>query len=269
MIILEKKLNIVIIGTGNVSSHIATSFQNKKEINLLQAFNHKASKRTRDYSKKFNCAVVTGYNKINTSADIYIIAIKDDVINEVVKNLIPLKLKGLIAHTSGSIDLAILKNASDQIGVYYPLQTFYAGAEIDWSTTPLLIESNNKTGLSKLKELADLISKNVKVVNSTNRLRLHLAAVFANNFTNALYVSAYELIEKNLGKKDTSLLFPIMQQSFNKLKTVHPKQAQTGPAVRNDQIVIKKHLSLLKDNKELSSVYKLLSQLIIHQQEKK
>jgi predicted short-subunit dehydrogenase-like oxidoreductase (DUF2520 family) len=265
---MQKPLNIIIISTGNVSSHLADSFRKTKDVKLVQAFNHKASKKTMAYSKQFNCEVVTDYKKIKTDADIYIIAVKDDAIVEVVKNLIPLKLQGLIVHTSGSVNVSVLKNASKQIGVYYPLQTFYANAIIDWNSTPLLIEANSKSGLTKLKSLAGLISNNIKVVNSTERLRLHLAAVFACNFTNALYVSAFELIEKNLNKKDTSLLAPIMLQSFRKLETVHPKQAQTGPAMRDDKVVMKKHLDLLKSNKELTAVYKLLSQLIISQQSK-
>ena len=265
---MAKPLNIIIIGTGNVSSHLADSFQKTKQAKLVQAFNHQTSKKTTIYSKQYHCEVVTDYKKIKADADIYIIAVKDDAIAEVVKNLLPLKLQGLVVHTSGSVDVSVLKNVSKQIGVYYPLQTFYAKAIIDWSSTPLLIEANSKTALAKLKSLADLISKNCKTVNSTERLRLHLAAVFACNFTNALYVSAFELIEQNLNKKDTALLAPIMLQSFRKLETVHPKQAQTGPAMRDDKVVMKKHLDLLKSNKELTAVYKLLSQLIISQQSK-
>lgn len=265
---MAKPLNIIVIGIGNVSSHLADSFQKTKQVKLVQAFNHQSSKKTVAYSKQYHCEVVTDYKKIKIDADIYIIAVKDDVIAEVVKKLSALKLKGLVVHTSGSVDVGVLKNTSTQIGVYYPLQTFYEKAIIDWSSTPLLIEANSKTALAKLKLLAGLISKNCKIVNSTERLRLHLAAVFACNFTNALYVSAFELIEKNIGKKDVALLTPIMLHSFQKLNTVHPKQAQTGPAMRNDKVVMKKHLDLLKSNKELTAVYKLLSQLIISQQSK-
>ncbi len=264
--LVKKTLNIIIIGTGNVSWHIANSISSIKNVKLLQAFNHKTSKVTTAYTKKFNCEVVTNYQQINTHADIYIIAVKDDALESVVKHLVPLKLKGIVAHTSGSIDLSALNGVSQHTGVYYPLQTFYPNASIDWTSTPLLLEANSKTALAKLKVVANQVSKKVKVVDSENRLRLHLAAVFACNFTNALYVSAFDLIEKHIGSKDTNLLASIMLQSFQKLERVHPKQAQTGPAVRNDQRVIKKHLALLKSDKELTAVYKLLSGLIIHQQ---
>ena len=130
----------------------------------------------------------------------------------------------------------------------------------------MLIETNTKSALNTLKQLASTVSKTVKVVDSKNRLRIHLAAVFACNFTNAMYVSAYELIENNLSRKDTQLLLPIMQHSFQKLQTVQPKKAQTGPAMRNDKLVMKKHLEILKDDKQLSHVYAVLSDLIMRQQ---
>lgn len=261
-----QKTNIVIIGTGNVAHYIAQSFHSNRTINLLQVFNHRLTRDAKSFSKTFKCDLVTDYTQIDTTADIYLIAVKDDAIAEVVRQLIPLKLKGLVVHTSGSVEMTILKNVSPKIGVYYPLQTFYKDAVIDWNTTPLLIETNTKVGLSHLKKVALSVSKTVKEVNSIKRLQIHLAAVFACNFTNAMYVSAYELIENSLNKKDTELLLPIMQQSFQKLQNVHPAKAQTGPAMRNDKIVMKKHLQLLKQDKQLSHVYVALSDLIMRQQ---
>ena len=263
---MNRALNIVIIGTGNVAYHVAESFQSNSNVNLLQVFNHQNSKEAKQFSKQFHCDLVTDYRDINKSADLYVIAVKDDTITEVVKGLTPLKLKGLVAHTSGSVGMNVLKNVSPSIGVYYPLQTFYKGALIDWKTTPLLIETNTKSALNILKQLARIVSKKIKVVDSNDRLKIHLAAVFACNFTNAMYVSAYEIIENSLSKKDTEILFPIMQQSLQKLQTVHPKKAQTGPAMRNDKLVMKKHLQLLKQDKQLSHVYAVLSDLIMRQQ---
>ena len=263
---MNRITNIVIIGIGNVAYHIAESFQSQKTIHVLQVFNHRNSKEAKQFSKHFHCDLVSDYKKINQKADLYIIAVKDDAIAEVAKNLIPLKLKGMIVHTSGSIDMTVLKNVAKSVGVYYPLQTFYAGAKIDWKITPLLIEANSKSALSSLKKVADSVSKKVKTVGSNKRIQIHLAAVFACNFTNAMYVSAFELIENNLSKKDTDLLQPIMLQSFPKLKSVSPKKAQTGPAMRNDKTVMNKHLQLLKHDKQLSHVYVVISDLIMRQQ---
>jgi predicted short-subunit dehydrogenase-like oxidoreductase (DUF2520 family) len=266
---LSNSINIVIIGTGNVAYHIADSFKVNQHIQLLQVFNHRNTKGAKRYAQNFNCNLVTSYNAINTNADLYIIAVKDDAIAEVVKNLATLKLKGIVVHTSGSIDMNVLKRASESIGVYYPLQTFFKEAIIDWKNTPLLIEANSKQTLTNLKKIASSISKKVKVVTSENRLQIHLAAVFACNFTNAMYVTAYEIIENNLSKKDSELLQPIMSQSFDKLKDNHPIKSQTGPVMRNDTKVIKKHLALIKGDRQLTKVYKTLSDLIVSQQKLK
>lgn len=263
---MSNPFNIVIIGTGNVAYHIADSFKVNNNLKLLQAFNHRNTKDAKRYSQEFNCDLVTAYSTINPNADLYIIAVKDEAIAEVVKNLIPLKLNGIVVHTSGSFDMNVLGSASPNIGVYYPLQTFYPKASIDWQTTPILLEANSKATSVKLKKIASSISKKVKEVNSKNRLQIHLAAVFACNFTNAMYVSAYEIIEKNLNKKDTELLHPIMLQSFQKLQKIHPRKAQTGPAMRDDVIVMKKHFALLKSDKQLIQVYKIVSGLIANQQ---
>ncbi len=254
------------IGTGNVAYHILSSFQSISTLRCSQVFNHRDSKEAKLFSKNFKINLVTDYAAINTLADVYIIAVKDDAIAEVVKNLRPLNLKGLVVHTSGSVSLSLLNGVSLNSGVYYPLQTFYKGAVIDWQTTPVLIEGNSKKVIDLLKGLGKSVSRTVKIVNSLKRLEIHLAAIFACNFTNAMYVSAYELIENNLSKKDTDILLPIMQQSFQKLHELHPKRAQTGPAMRGDEIVMKKHLALLKNNSQLRRVYKTLSDLIITQQ---
>lgn len=263
---LNTPLQIVIIGAGNLAQHIAASVLPVNEVGVLQVFNHRKTKAAAAFARQYRKELVTDYENISKTADVYVICVKDDAIAEVVKGLIPLQLKGLVVHTSGSTGIDILKKVSPQAGVYYPLQTFTKNTAINWQTTPLLIEGNTKAATATLSSLAALVSGTVKQCSSEKRLQLHLAAVFASNFTNALYASAFELVENNLSKKDTELLRPLMQQSFNKLQTLSPKQAQTGPAMRHDEVVMKKHLKLLKTNKELTAIYKLLSQLIIKQQ---
>lgn len=258
--------NIVIIGTGNVAQSIADSFKGLNSINIKQVFNHRATLAAKKFAQTCRCGFVTEYHNIINDADLYIIAVKDDVLAEVAAGLAGLKLKGLVVHTSGSIEVAVLKKVSKHIGVYYPLQTFYPKAKTDWRSTPLLIEANTKKALQILKKISASVSETVKVISSSQRLRLHLAAVFACNFTNALYVSAFEIIEQSLLKKDTQLLLPIMKASFQKLEHVHPLFSQTGPAMRGDKMVMSKHLDLLKNNKELSTIYKQLSHLIYNQQ---
>jgi predicted short-subunit dehydrogenase-like oxidoreductase (DUF2520 family) len=265
---MTKPLNIFIIGSGNVACHIALSFNKKKEVKISGIFNHRKTKQATEFANQNSVGLTTDYKNI-ADADVYFICVKDEAIVEVVKNLSLLNLKGLVVHTSGSMNISVLKNVSSNTGVYYPLQSFSKNDTVDWQTTPVLIEASSQASLIVLNSLAGLVSDTVKKVNSPKRLQLHLAAVFACNFTNALYASAFELVDENLMKKDVNLLQPIMLQSFTKLQKMSPKHAQTGPAMRSDNVVMKRHLELLKTNKELTAVYKLLSRLIINQQSSK
>lgn len=261
-----KKTNIVIIGTGNLASHLAQFIAKQSDLNLIQLFNHRKTKVALALAKKNNCSLVSKYNKIIPTADIYIICVNDDSIKEVAENLVQLKLQNLVVHTSGSIDITVLNNVSKQIGVFYPLQTFSKNDSVDWNSIPLLLEANTKGALTKLKSFSGLFSSKIKNVNSQKRLNIHLAAVFGCNFTNALYSVSYQLMENSLSKNDVSLLIPILNQSFNKIQNIGPIKAQTGPAKRNDLVTMRKHLVLLKQNKQLSLIYKSLSDLIKTQQ---
>ncbi len=263
---MKKPLHIVIIGAGNLAHHLARSFKSNPALQLIQIFNHRWSKSAIAFAEDNACELIKEYQKINTQAHLYLVCVKDDALPEVAKNLSALKLQGMVLHTSGSMDLSVLKNVSKQTGVYYPLQTFSAGSVIDWKTTPILIEASTTTSLNLLKGIASSVSDTVKAVDSVTRLKLHLSAVFACNFTNALCAAAFDFIETHLSKKDTALLKPLMKETFLKLDKLTPKQAQTGPAMRKDTVVMKKHLQLLKSDKQLTAVYKLLSDLIIKQQ---
>lgn len=263
---MNNPLKIVVLGAGNVSHHLLQAFSLIENCELLQIYNHQKSIAAKQLAKLYHCNLVSDIQQLNITADIYFICVKDDAIEEVAKKLSGLNLKGLVVHTSGSIDVSALHKASANIGVYYPLQSFSKNESVNWATTPLLIEANNKSSLNVLKTLAKKSSTIVKVVDSQKRLQFHLSAVFACNFTNALYAVAFNLIENSLTKKDTKLLEPLMSQSFNKMLKVSPLLAQTGPAKRNDTITMTKHLKLLQHKPTLKKLYKQLSGLIIEQQ---
>jgi len=256
------------IGSGNVAHHLLYSFVLNRQFQIYQIFNRRKTARAKHLAQAYNCPLVSQYQHINTTADVYFICVNDDAIADVVTSLSPLHLKGLVVHTSGSVDISALTRASSNIGVYYPLQSFSLNKAVDWKNTPILIEGNTKLVVATLSLLAKSVSTVVKQMSSNKRLELHLAAVFASNFTNALYVAAFQLIEQSFSKKDTKLLMPLMEQSFQKLQDMSPIQAQTGPAKRNDKAVMKKHLALLKTNPSLATIYQLLSELILTQQTK-
>lgn len=262
----KEPVKIVLIGTGNVAVHLADAIAQLTHYKIEQVYNHRKTREAVALAKTLRCGFTSALPELATTADLYIIAVKDDAIPVIAKQLKPLHLQGIIVHTSGSTGLDVLKGTASHYGVFYPLQAFYKQAVINWQTTPILTEGSTSSANSALTKLGKALSQTVVKANSAQRLNIHLAAVLAINFTNALYVSAFGLIEQHLGKKHISLLKPIMRSSFEKLEQLHPKAAQTGPAKRNDVITMKKHEGLLKDDRKLQKLYKLLSDIIAEQQ---
>ena len=190
---------------------------------------------------------------------ILVIAVKDDAIGAVSAHF--KTLKSLVVHTSGSASLDILKKHHLHAGVFYPLQTFSKNSRINLKTTPFCLESAHQKDMIQLERLASSISGAVYHINSRQRQELHLAAVFANNFSNFLFTIAEEILSEN--KLPFDLLKPIILTAAKNLQVQSPSLSQTGPAIRHDQLAIQKHLAMLKKNPTRSGIYRLLTEAIL------
>jgi len=149
---------------------------------------------------------------------------------------------------------------TSRYGVFYPLQTFSKDRTVSFDHIPVFIEANNPEDEQLLKQIGNQLSDTVIPLNSEKRKYLHLAAVFACNFTNHLYAQASDILEKQEIPRE--MLFPLIQETVDKIKQMHPRDAQTGPAVRYDQNIMQNHLNLLKEDMQKEEIYKLLSQSI-------
>jgi len=245
-------ISIVLLGSGNVAKHLFHAFSGIDEINVLQVLG-----RNKDHLSYFKDKVPIGigFSKI-LDADVYIIAVSDDAIPLLAPFL--LKKKGLVVHTSGSVNLKSLATQKSR-GVFYPLQSFSEGKMIDFKKVPICLEAENKNDLELLRKLADLISTEVYEISSEQRKSLHLAAVFVNNFTNYLFTIGHDICTDNNLPFD--ILTPLIKETVNKLDYLPPYDAQTGPAKRNDVKTIEGHVNQLKD-KNYQDIYSLLSKLI-------
>lgn len=219
-------IKVALIGRGNVSFHLTRVFRATEKIGVTVL----NSREEMPIDKR-------------KSIDICIVAVSDNAIKEVSKKLNGSDL--IVAHTSGSVSINDLPNGCRR-GVFYPLQTFSKEREVDFSNIPICVEAESNKDLELLSELAHCISKNVQQVSSAQRKSLHMAAVFANNFTNHLYEIASEIcIENDL---PFDLIKPLILETADKIKTLSPFEAQTGPARRRDLSTIKDHEELLKDS---------------------
>ncbi|WP_108424671.1 Rossmann-like and DUF2520 domain-containing protein [Flagellimonas amoyensis] len=244
-------LSVVILGTGNLAMHLFRAFSATTGAQVVQVVG-----RNPESLRSFSTQVATTTDPTSIKdADVYIIAVKDDAIAEVSRQLN--EKNGVVVHTSGAVAMDAL--TPENRGVFYPLQTFTKGKDIDFGKVPICIEAKEEQSLALLKSLALTLSQNVHEVNSEQRKKLHLAAVFVNNFTNHLYGIGEELCEKEGLSFD--LLKPLILETAEKIQSMSPKEAQTGPARRSDQKSMQDHLKLLNNDKHIA-LYNLMSEAI-------
>lgn len=251
-------IKVSIIGSGNVAQHLIVAFEKSKkegsDVEVIQVFSRKKETLVHLLDKN---RIVTNYNHL-LEADLYIIAVSDDSISDVVSQL-PFKNR-LVVHTSGSVPVTAL-NEENRKGVFYPLQTFTKNKEVDFKTIPICLESENTTDYLLLEKVANSISNAVYSINSEQRKALHIAAVFVNNFTNHLYQIGSEICNENQVQFD--ILKPLISETANKIMVLSPKEAQTGPAKRNDVATIEAHEAFITNENHLN-IYKTLTQSIQH-----
>lgn len=241
---------IVILGAGNVATHLFEAFAKASETEVVQVYNHR--KTALDY---FRYRVDTTCSlKALKPADFYLIAIKDDRVEALVKRL--KSADAIIAHTSGSVPL---QSSAKRNGVFYPLQTFSKHIAVDFSQVPMCIEADTTETEQQLIALGEAISRHVYQISTTQRKSLHLAAVFACNFTNHLYAIAEKICSDQ--QIPFSTLHALIDETAHKAQKDSPAKNQTGPGIRHDQQTIDSHLQQLQ-SAELKEIYKLLTQSI-------
>ena len=244
-------MQIVLIGSGNVAFHLAKAFT-EAQIPISQIFGRNTTELQK-ISEQFSIPFST---ETLADADLYIISVSDSSIAEV-SSLIKNK-NALVAHTSGSVSREAL-SGNYRKSVFYPLQTFSKSKNLDYSKIPFFIDAENENDEEILKNLASKISKNVMLANDEKRKYIHLTAVFACNFVNHLYARAKEISDSQGIPFDYFL--PLIDETTQKIHELEPKLAQTGPAIRNDEKVLKLHESLLTDEEKLK-IYKTLNESI-------
>ena len=245
-------ISVVIIGGGNVATHLFKALNPNPFVEVKQWFS-----RTLEVIKPFSKqTIITNDLKALIWADIYILAVSDDSIKTVSEQL-PFKDR-LVAHTSGSASVHEIDQKQER-GVFYPLQTFSKTTEVDFSTIPICIEALDKKSYALLKSLAEAIGSPWYKLSTEQRQILHVGAVFVNNFVNQLYRIAHEIVDVN--QIDFDILKPLILETAQKVQHVSPYMAQTGPAKRNDIKTIKRHLKHI-EKEEHKIIYELLTNSI-------
>ena len=257
-------MNAVIIGSGNLATHLAIALH-EKGITISQIYSRTTS-NAELLSQKLNCKFTIHTAEIDKNADIYFYALKDSSFHSVLKKF--RAPKAIHVHTSGSISMKDFYGYAENYGVFYPLQTFSKKKEIDFSNIPICIEANSDKVEKVLQNLASLLSNNIYILSSEQRKKVHLAAVFACNFTNYMYDIAHDIVLS--AGVEFDILKPLIAETAQKIETLSPREAQTGPAVRYDENTINKHLILLERNTHWHAIYlKLTKNIYLRHQKQK
>jgi len=246
---------VIFIGAGNVSTSLTSAFSNAGW-SIVQVYSRTIDSAATQ-AKLYNSNAISNLSEIERFADLYIIAVPDSSISEIIDS-IPI-VNGVVVHTSGSTPLSVLSTLKSKgIGVFYPFQTFSRSRIVDLCNVPIFVEAGSDDVLNFLTAVGKELSHNVSYLNSEKRLLLHLSGVFASNFTNHILALTYRLATEN--GIDFKVLQPLVEETVVKAFTTNPKDVQTGPAIRNDIVTMEKHSAVLGNlDEQLQRIYNELS----------
>ncbi len=248
-------MKLCFVGAGNLATRIALEMRRiGLEIGQIYSRTQESAERL---AGQVGCRWTTDLTAIETDADIYVFSLKDQALEDVVARMRP--NRGIWIHTAGSMPMSLFSGRASHYGVVYPLQTFSKERKVAFEHIPFFIEGDAPETERLLSELVSRISNNVHLLSSKKRKTLHLAAVFACNFSNHMYALAARILKED--GLDCNWLLPLIDETAAKVHEMSPLEAQTGPAVRFDENVMNNHLAMLSDP-DLKALYRQLSRSI-------
>lgn len=253
-----QQLKISMIGAGNLATRLACALH-ESGCSVIQVFS-RTMRSAELLAKQVEAQPICNTEEVDDRADVLIFALADKVLPDIIPLVAARNPKALMAHTAGSMPMRVFSPHAKRYGVFYPLQTFSKYREVDFKPIPFFIEASDGEGLSLLKTLAGLLSEKVYEADSEQRKRLHLAAVFANNFANHCYALSQQLLQQY--DLPFEVLLPLIDETAAKVHDMAPLKAQTGPAIRFDENVIRAQEKLLEGSPISQQVYRLMSESI-------
>ena len=250
-----QQMDIVMVGAGRLATQLSEALQ--RQGHRIVCVYSRTMTSAGGLGIRLGTEATNELDMLPRQADAFILSVKDDVLPGLIPRLAKGREQCVMLHTAGSVPMSVFGNLPN-VGVLYPMQTFTKGRNVDFSTIPIYIEGSSQQALSVAQALAQSVSNKVEEVSSEQRRYLHLAAVFACNFTNHCYdLSAQVLQQVGL---PFEVMLPLIDETARKVHTLSPREAQTGPAVRYDEGVISRHEEMLSGTPR--DIYHLMSQSI-------
>ncbi len=247
---------VVVLGSGNVATALTLAINASGAGKVVQVFSRSID-NARTLAAKVGADAVNVPEDVIGTGDIYLVSLADDAVASTLSRIKP--NGALWLHTSGSLDMSVLSGMSERYGVFYPLQTFSKSREVDLSAVTLFTEGSSPSVEEEIASFGKKIFKNIIHADSVTRSRMHVAAVFACNFSNYMWSIAHDLLAKHDIPFD--VLAPLLQETLAKALTMPPRDGQTGPARRGDLRIIEAHASSLPPKEQ--EIYRLLSKCIM------
>ena len=248
-------MKVTLIGAGNLATQLGKSLK-KAGVIISQVYS-RTEDSARTLGELLEAEWLTDIKALRDEADIYIFSVKDSVLCELISEVCKGRGDKLFLHTAGSMPMSCFEGKALHYGVFYPMQTFSKTKDVDFERIPVFIEGNSIETEDVIRSLANKLSQRVIRLSSADRKYLHLAAVWACNFTNYCYTVASDILGEHGIPFDVML--PLINETTEKIQKISPKEAQTGPAVREDRNVISKQLELMNGKEDLQELYKMLS----------
>jgi predicted short-subunit dehydrogenase-like oxidoreductase (DUF2520 family) len=257
---MTKPVAVSFIGAGNLAWHLAPALDNAG-YSVREVYSRHRRNADALVERLYDAETKADLDFSSSKSSVFIIAVSDSVIGDIAQE-IALPDEAILVHTSGSQPVSVLGyTATPNLGVFYPLQTFTKNKKVEFDSIPIFIESETAAVETLLMAMAKEIAKNVFKINSQERKALHVAAVFAANFTNHMLYLAQEIMKENALSYEW--LKPLISEMITKSLSIGPENAQTGPARRGDLETLDKHMDFLKDDETISELYKIISQDIV------
>lgn len=257
-------MKIALIGAGNLATVLGHALYNAKH-DIVQVYSRTMA-AAKQLAERLNAVPTDDLETITNDADLYIIALKDSVLYEVIGKICPNRSEKLFVHTAGSMPIDVFRGRTERYGVLYPMQTFSKTRIVDFRNIPVFVEANSISTMQTIIGVAQSVSDNVQELSSTDRRYLHLAAVWACNYVNHCYDLAAEVLQKVGLPFDVML--PLTDETARKIHELSPREAQTGPAIRYDENIIGAQMQLMNDNPNARKIYELMAKSI-HEKSKK
>jgi predicted short-subunit dehydrogenase-like oxidoreductase (DUF2520 family) len=250
---------ISIIGSGKVAWHLSRALEDAGH-SIQEVYSRNFVNAKKLASNLYDAFPTDDLDFSESDAQIFFVVVSDDAIEEVLGNL-RIPDDAVIAHTSGTKSIDVFDLLFFKKGVFYPLQTFSKGRKIHFEEISICIEADSKETEKILSSVAKSLSKYIYYYNSEKRKVLHIAAVFACNFTNHLLALSKEILDKE--EIDYEIMNALISETINKALEYDPKEMQTGPAIRKDVKVLQEHMKYLQEDPDKKQIYKLLSESIL------